>query len=151
MDNYDIATINRLAQKTVKLEDECCWPWVGTTKKGYGLIYYRGRNHTAHRIAYLLNVSREIDGLHIDHLCANRWCVNPNHLEAVTRRENIIRGVSPVGMNYRKTECLRGHSLADAYINAKGGRVCKTCSAAKWQTYYTNNLDKERTRRSKRI
>lgn len=70
-------------------------------------------------------------GLEIDHLCRNRKCVNPLHLEAVTRKTNVLRGVSPSAKNAVKTTCAKGHMFDDknTYVRIRkgGGRACREC------------------------
>lgn len=69
-----------------------CWQWRGSvTAGGYGNFKFAGSNEYAHRAAYMLSVGEIPEGLHIDHLCRNRLCVNPAHLEPVTQRENNAR------------------------------------------------------------
>lgn len=88
-----------------------CWPWlaaVGT--HGYGVVItIDQRQTTAHRVAYELEVEPIREGLTIDHLCRNRVCMNPAHMEAVTQRENILRGNCMGARHARKTHCPRGH------------------------------------------
>ncbi len=83
----------------------------------------------AHRLAYFLVKGPIPDGLQIDHLCRNKRCVNPDHLEAVTGRENILRGISPTAINARRTSCVRGHVLTGANVATKGrgNRECMAC------------------------
>jgi len=72
-----------------------CWPWLaGINQYGYGILWHGGRNQMAHRIAYELLVGPIPSGLTIDHLCRNRRCVNPAHMEPVTREENSRRGAA---------------------------------------------------------
>jgi hypothetical protein len=84
----------------------------------------------AHRHSYRLFVGEIPDGLFIDHLCRVRNCVNPAHLEPVTRKENILRGVGWAAENARKTACPLGHSLLDPK-NLKWnrhGKYCRECA-----------------------
>lgn len=90
-----------------------CWLWTAAKMpNGYGEFGVgRGRYKYAHRLAYELSVGGIPDGLDIDHLCRNRGCVNPSHLEAVTRRENLLRGAHPKMIARREGRCCRGHAL----------------------------------------
>lgn len=105
---------------------ETCWFWAaGLNDAGYGQLY---RNDTrrpdrAHRISYELLVGPIPKDLTLDHLCRNRACVNPDHLEPVTRGENVKRGAAA------RTHCKRGHSYDDAYITPAGTRQCRTCNS----------------------
>lgn len=110
--------------------EEGCWVWSGWFDAyGYGGLAVFGRSTKAHRFAYELLVGPIPDGLSLDHLCRNRGCVNPAHLEPVTRGENVRRGNNPSMVAHRTDTCLRGHSLLDAYVVTKsGGRRCRTCA-----------------------
>jgi hypothetical protein len=73
-----------------------CHMWLGAfDQHGYGLFLFDGRQRPAHRIAYTIAHGYVPSGLVVDHLCANKWCVNPDHLEAVTNGENVRRGSEP--------------------------------------------------------
>lgn len=119
---------DRLWAKVEKTET--CWLWTGyVNNKGYGLIS-RGSPATTyerklvHRVAYELEVGPIPEGLEIDHLCRVRNCVRPDHLEPVTRHENVLRA--------RRDECPQGHSLLDSsnvYL-WRGSRLCRTCRDA---------------------
>lgn len=108
-----------------------CWIWLGSrASEGYGRIKPRNsKTILVHRFSYELHKEKIPDGLTIDHLCRVRGCVNPEHLEAVTNRENIRRGISPAGIHSRKTHCPRGHSLSgyNLFIK-KNTRQCRECT-----------------------
>lgn len=106
-----------------------CWLWKGHVGgQGYGYFNVaRGIVMRAHRLAYELEHGAIPRGLVVDHLCRNRLCVNPAHLEPVTNRENVLRGSQPQMVAARTNTCKRGHSLADARVNKKG-RTCRTCT-----------------------
>lgn len=124
-----------------------CIEWTGAlTRAGYGQIRVSsGKRVGAHRVAYGLAKGPIPDGLELDHLCRVRHCINANHLEPVTRRENQRRGVSPAAMNARKASCLRGHPLeGENLILSKDGerRTCRKCiNVSKAQYYQRNRVD----------
>jgi hypothetical protein len=143
---------DRLLAKFEVDEDTGCWVWHGGTAKGYGVIRAHGRQQQAHRISYELFVGPIPEGLDIDHLCRNRPCVNPAHLEPVTRRENLFRGDTIPARNAAKTHCGRGHEYTpDNTVFARdGSRDCKTCRNERRRRNYDENRDaRNATRRAR--
>lgn len=111
-------------------DDVECWPWTASTNGvGYGQFFLNGRLVKAHRLAYELVVAEIPEGLQVDHLCGNRACCNPGHMELVTLVENVMRGDSPLARKARQTHCIRGHELAgeNLYRDSRGRRQCRTC------------------------
>lgn len=107
-----------------------CWEWTAGIVKGYGRFWsYRfGYEMQAHRWAWAFLVGPIPDGLQLDHLCRNRICVNPDHLEPVTNQINCLRGESIHAVNARKAFCKRGHPLFGENLRIKAGmRICRTC------------------------
>lgn len=122
---------------------DTCWLWTaGKIPDGYG-TFYVGRSDEkrlsslAHRYSYELHHGPIPKGKEIDHLCGVRSCVNPLHLEAVTHRENVLRGNANAAHNARKTHCKKGHELTpDNYYSYGNKRHCRTCARA-WSAEQT--------------
>jgi len=107
-----------------------CIVWQGALDRdGYGLVSVNDHTRRAHRVAYDREVGPIPPRLTIDHLCRNRACVNVEHMEPVTVRENVLRGFGPPGMNARKTHCSKGHAFTEAntYLY-RGSRHCRPCN-----------------------
>ena len=121
-----------------------CWGWTKATAEGYGVISVKNRLSQAHRIAYELWIDKIPSGLVIDHLCRNTICINPKHLEPVTVRENILRGVGGPAVNSKKTHCIRGHLLQgdNLFVSKKGKRWCKICRRGLEAKYRSENRKK---------
>lgn len=110
-----------------------CWEWTGyRTAAGYGRMNADRAGVGVHRVAYELMKGPIPDGLTIDHLCYNPPCVNPDHLEAVTARENFLMRSRLLTMRAsRRGQCVKGHIMADsAYISPDGARRCRVCQEA---------------------
>lgn len=107
-----------------------CWLWMGARSGGgYGIIEDNCQRIYAHRLSYELHYGAVPTGMYLDHLCRVRCCVNPDHLEPVTKRENTLRGISPTAVNFNKARCIRGHLLAGENLRvwADGHRHCRQC------------------------
>ena len=124
----------RYATKVDRRPDpEACWEWMAArSRSGYGVFWLDGKLRYAHRVSYESINGSIPDGLQLDHLCRNRACVNPDHLEPVSNRENAIRGLtgSASGARQRaKTHCPQGHLYDEKNTCQKldGRRACRTC------------------------
>lgn len=108
-----------------------CWLWAAhRNNKGYGVFSPAWDIRVyAHRWSYEQAKGPVPEGLELDHLCRNPACVNPDHLEAVTHRENILRSEAPTAINAAKTHCINGHAfdLENTFLRAGGGRQCRAC------------------------
>lgn len=114
---------------TVGTTEKACmeWPYY-VTDKGYGTLYFEGKTTRVHRVAYGIAYGAIPEGLTIDHLCKNRCCFNPAHLEAVTMGENVLRGDGPTAVNSRKTHCKNNHPLYGENIYTWNNmRHCLAC------------------------
>lgn len=116
--------------------EDGCLVWMGRRNYGYGSFScgsIRRKTYRAHRFAYEMFRGPIPEGMVLDHLCRNKACVDPWHLEAVTREENLRRGLpSPSDINAAKTHCIKGHPFneANTYFRPKdGSRTCKKCKA----------------------
>lgn len=113
----------------VQIAPSGCWNWLAAKSKGYGKFWCHGWLQRAHRVAFQHWVGRIPGALQLDHLCRNRDCVNPTHMEIVSNRENVLRGIGHTAKNARKTHCLRGHEFTAENTYRRGAmRNCRACS-----------------------
>ena len=128
--------LERFESKIVRRESGC-WEWSGAhfQTTGYAIFNVpspkdgRWRPATAHRIGYQLFVGPIPDGLNIDHLCRNRGCVNPAHLEPVQQRTNMLRGDAPSAISVRTNRCQRGHEFTpqNTHVRIRNGKPKRDC------------------------
>ena len=120
----------------VQIQDGC-WVWCGSTDSdGYGKFCIAGIIFSAHRFSRIGLVGPIPEGLVIDHTCRNRLCVNPAHMEVVTNKINVLRGVGPTAINAAKTHCKVGHPLSGDNLRTRpdGRRECITCRRQYYRT-----------------
>jgi hypothetical protein len=146
--------IERILSRSRVDESTGCLVFTGLLNDGYGYISDRGTMRYVHRIVFEQSRGPIPEGFEPDHLCRNRACFNVDHLELVTKRENILRGDGPPAQNARKTLCCRGHELSRL---SNGHRVCVSCrrvSGLRWarensdqaRAYYRENAERIKAR-----
>ncbi len=119
-----------LARISVQSETGC-WIWQRYKEKGYGRMKIGGHFFLSHRVAYTGWKGPIPDGKVLDHLCRNPSCCNPDHLEPVTSRENVLRGNTIPASHASKTHCANGHEYTDEttrYRKQDGSRECRICA-----------------------
>lgn len=107
-----------------------CWRWVGErNKNGYGWLKIGADRYMAHILSYEAHIGPVPEGKILDHLCHNRWCIQPKHLEPVTDRENTLRGSSSAARYATRDRCDRGHEFTpeNTIKRADRGRRCREC------------------------
>lgn len=132
-----------------------CWIWEGAVNRwGYGQTTVgngtkRGRTCVVHRESYERLVGAIPEGLQVDHLCRNRRCYNPKHLEPVSIAENVLRGEGPGAKNRRKTHCYKGHEFTPEntmIVSTTGERRCRMCDHEKQRAKYWKDPEAARAR-----
>jgi hypothetical protein len=126
MPRKQIPLEQRFWSRVIKTGD--CWLWENPKKSGYGEIKIDGKMEKAHIISYRMDIGPVPKGLELDHLCRNRSCVRPDHLEAVTHIVNVRRGLAGA-YNKIKTNCRNGHPFSgeNLRIRPNGKRNCRAC------------------------
>lgn len=141
----------RFWNKVSRWDPDHCWLWLGglTGRGGYGQIGVSEKKVLAHRFAYELLVGPIPVGLEIDHLCRNRICVNPKHMEPVVGHVNILRGTGWSARHARKTHCPHGHPYSpdNTYRDPQGGRRCRTCMREHDRARWPQRRERENPRR----
>lgn len=126
----------------VAVAETGCWEWIASRHgNGYGHFKVGRVGTLTHRLAYTSLIGPIPDDLELDHLCRNRACCNPEHLEPVTHAENMRRGIGPEASRERqraKTRCPQGHPYSgqNLYTFPDGRRGCRTCGRAARRTRY---------------
>ena len=129
--SYDPLQVARLVARSAP-SPTGCWIWQGAvTKAGYAEAFVGGKVRYVHRVVYESQV-RDIEPMMtLDHLCRVRNCINPDHLEPVTLKENVLRGASRAAQAARRNHCAQGHPYGPTpYIHPSGGRRCRICENA---------------------
>lgn len=128
--HWEVDYRDRIRAKT-SIDANGCWLWQGTRNpvSGYAQTSFGGKYRAVHRVSYEAFVGPIPAGLHIDHLCRVRHCVNPAHLEPVTARTNLLRGETQTAKRAAVTHCPQGHpyDADNTYVAPKGGRACRIC------------------------
>ena len=137
---------DRFQDKFIPEPNTGCWLWTGTQDgRGYGTFSVCSKYVRAYRYSYIHERSEIPEGLEIDHLCRTPLCVNPDHLEAVTHRVNVLRGASPCARMAASATCLLGHPLSGQNLILKqNGRCCRACRDRR-------NAERKRSYKPKRV
>lgn len=148
------ADLERFRSKLIPANDGSgCILWGGGKMwKGYGIFSLKGHPVRAHRFSYALS-SHLTDEQSLDHLCRNRACVNPAHLEPVTARQNVLRSpIAPARINADKTHCPKGHPYAgqNLFVRANGIRECRECGRQETRAYIARNREKVNAKKRER-
>jgi hypothetical protein len=135
---FSVENLSQRIKNKIVIAPNGCWNWLaGKSDQGYGRLHLKGfSTRVAHRIIYELLKRRIPKNLTLDHLCRNRACVNPEHLEPVSLELNLLRGDGVGARNKAKTHCKYGHkfSLRNIY-RWRGKRWCRQCGKRRQLAY----------------
>lgn len=123
-------TLDKILSRLEPVTESGCLIWTGQlTSKGYGRVVWNGKVWRVHRLLYELENGSIPNGMVPDHLCRVRCCANSHHIEIVTNRTNVLRGIGLSARHARKTHCIRGHPFSgeNLRIANRGERVCVAC------------------------
>lgn len=115
--------VERFWQKVNKTED--CWFWLASTNGTYGKVHLRPHIWLAHRLAYVLTYGEISKNLVIDHMCNQPLCVRPDHLQAITQKQNVLRSANPIAKQMLRTRCPKGHKYDYFWKNRRYCRKCR--------------------------
>ena len=123
-----------------------CWIWTASNQHGYGYFGIEGKLMRVHRLVYETMVGPIPNELVLHHLCNNTLCVNPEHLEPVTQRENVLFGKGVTSNNFKKTHCLRGHLLSDDNLakSNRNRRICRKCKLIRNREWKIKKVKEDR-------
>lgn len=135
----------RFEERYIPEPNSGCWLWmghvIGKTGNEYPILSFNDKHIKAHRFSYQQYKGELIKGLVIHHKCNNPLCVNPQHLEQITQKENLLLGNGKMAKQKRQTHCIHGHLLEEnnLYIKPNGARQCKVCRRQKAKEKYANS------------
>ena len=138
----------RLAKRSVVDPTTGCWLWIGCRQQtGHGRMTFYKRPIEAHRLSYMVHAGLIPSGLELDHLCQTPNCINPDHLEPVTHRENVLRGHSIAARRARRSGCDHGHPFSEENtgVSAEGYRFCMECKRIQARLRYHKRTSQNNT------
>ena len=129
----DLEEMRQLIARRCRPDENGCLIWDGYCLKGYPQTHIRRKSRLVHRVLYFVERGPIPEEMQIDHICNQTKCLNIEHLQLTTAKENTLRSSNPCALHYRKEFCSKGHEF-DKVIT-RGGRTCRACSTCerKWK------------------